>query len=138
MLASLSASVEGMSLRTTRQREVIAQVIEEAEGPLGVPEIHGRAQQTLPRLGIATVYRTLKLLTEQRQIHAIAVDGESLYERTGQGHHHHFWCERCGRVFTLHVCPVDLPSGTVFAEGFVVRSHEVTLYGLCPACAPGA
>ena len=65
-----------MPPRTTRQREVIAQVIEQAEGPLGIPEIHARAQQLLPRLGIATVYRTLKLLSEQHQIHAIAVDGE--------------------------------------------------------------
>ncbi|MDO4263060.1 MAG: Fur family transcriptional regulator [Deinococcus sp.] len=124
-----------MSPRTTRQREVIAQIIAEAEGPLGVPEIHSRAQQALPRLGIATVYRTLKLLSEQHQIHAIAVDGESMYEKTGQGHHHHFSCERCRRVFTLHICPVDLPHGTVFAEGFRVHSHEVTLYGLCPTCA---
>lgn len=124
-----------MSTRNTRQREVISQVMEEAEGPLSVPEIHARAQRSLPRLGIATVYRTLKLLGEQHHIHAIAVDGESLYERTGQGHHHHFSCTNCGRVFTLHVCPVDLPSGTVFAEGFVVQSHEVTLYGLCPDCA---
>lgn len=120
--------------RTTQQREVIAMVIDEAEGPLTVPEILSRAQQTLPRLGIATVYRTLKLLTEQHQIQAVAVDGESHYERTGQGHHHHFACGQCGRVFTLHICPVDLPTGTVFAGGFEVQRHEVTLYGTCPDC----
>lgn len=121
--------------RSTRQREVITQVMMDASGPLRVPEIHARAQQVLPRLGIATVYRTLKLLAEQRQIQAVAVDGDLLYERTGQGHHHHFSCLACGRVYSLHVCPVQLPPGTVFAGGFEVESHEVTLYGRCPECA---
>ena len=123
-----------MPQRTTRQREVIAQIIAEAEGPLSASEIHARAQQVLPRVGVATVYRTLKLLGEQRQIHAVSVGSESFYERTGQGHHHHFVCEGCGRVFTLHVCPVTLPAGTMLAGGFAVRRHEVTLYGMCPAC----
>ena len=82
-----------------------------------------------------TVYRTLKLLTEQRRIHPVLLDGETLYEVTGRGHHHHFSCLTCGRVFTLHTCPVELPSGTVYPGGFVVEAHEMTLYGRCPECA---
>lgn len=120
--------------RTTRQRDVISRVLEHAEGPLTVGDVLERAQHDLPALGIATVYRTLKLLTEQNRIHPVVLDGETLYEASGKGHHHHFSCNRCGRVFTLHTCPVSLPSGTVYDGGFVVQSHEVTLYGLCPEC----
>ena len=121
--------------RSTRQRDVITRVLQDAPGPLGVGEVHQRAQAELPRLGIATVYRTLKLLTEQRRIHPVLLDGETLYEAAGRGHHHHFSCTRCGQVFTLHSCPVSLPSGGVYPGGFVVEAHEVTLYGQCPACA---
>ncbi|AIZ44406.1 Fur family transcriptional regulator [Deinococcus radiopugnans] len=121
--------------RSTRQRDVIAQVLGRAPGPLAVAEVFERAQDDLPGLGIATVYRTLKLLTEQGRIHPVTLDGETLYEAAGKGHHHHFSCNRCGRVFTLHTCPVTLPSGTVYPGGFVVEAHEVTLYGQCPECA---
>lgn len=123
------------ALRSTRQRDVISRVLDEAQGPLTVAEILERAQADLPALGIATVYRTLKMLTQQHKIHPVALDGETLYEASGRGHHHHFSCNGCGKVFTLHTCPVSLPSGTVYAGGFVVQSHEVTLYGQCPECA---
>lgn len=121
--------------RSTRQRDVIARVLTQAQGPLTVGEVLEQAKADLPRLGIATVYRTLKLLTEQRRIHPVVLDGETLYEAAGKGHHHHFSCTACGRVFTLNVCPVQLPSGTVYPGGFVIQAHEVTLYGLCPECA---
>ncbi|ANE44377.1 Fur family transcriptional regulator [Deinococcus puniceus] len=124
-----------IATRTTRQRDVIAHVLEGAEGPLAVNDVHGRALSDLPGLGIATVYRTLKLLTEQGRIHPVTLDGETLYEASGKGHHHHFSCTRCGRVFTLHTCPVALPRGTVYPGGFIVEAHEVTLYGQCPQCA---
>ncbi|WP_019584977.1 Fur family transcriptional regulator [Deinococcus apachensis] len=121
--------------RSTRQRDVIARVLDGAEGPLAVGDVLARAQADLPGLGVATVYRTLKLLTEQGRIHPVTLDGETRYEATGRGHHHHFSCTRCGRVFTLHTCPVALPRGTVYPGGFIVEAHEVTLYGQCPACA---
>lgn len=121
--------------RDTRQREVLGRLLREAEGPLSVPELHRRALSELPHLGIATVYRTLKLLQEQHAAQAVALDGENLYEATGRGHHHHFACQSCQKVFTLHTCPLPLPAGTVMEGGYVVQAHEVTLYGLCPACA---
>ena len=121
--------------RSTRQRDVITRIMQAAQGPLAVADVLDRARSDLPGLGIATVYRTLKLLTEQGRIHPVTLDGETLYEASGQGHHHHFSCQDCGRVFTLHTCPVALPSGTVYPGGFIVRTHEVTLYGQCPDCA---
>lgn len=120
--------------RDTRQREVISRLLQAAEGPLDVPELHRRALSELPKLGVATVYRTLKLLQEQGAAHMVTLDGENLYEASGRGHHHHFSCRACQRVFTLHTCPVALPAGTVYPGGFVVEAHEVTLYGVCPEC----
>jgi Fur family ferric uptake transcriptional regulator len=121
--------------RSTRQRDVIARVLDGAEGPLAVGDVLARAQTDLPGLGVATVYRTLKLLTGQGRIHPLPLDGETRYEPSGRGHHHHFSCTGCERVFTLHTCPVALPRGTVYPGGFIVEAHEVTLYGKCPVCA---
>ncbi len=121
--------------RATRQRELLSRLLREAEGPLSVTELHRRALGELPSLGLATVYRTLKLLQEQQEVHTVLLDGENLYEATGRGHHHHFSCRQCHKVFTLHTCPLPLPAGTVMEGGYVVEAHEVTLYGLCPQCA---
>lgn len=120
--------------RSTRQRDVIARILDGAEGPLAVGDVLERAQAAAPGVGIATVYRTLKLLCGQGRIHPVTLDGETRYEASGRGHHHHFSCTACGRVFTLHSCPLTLPSGTVYPGGFVVEAHEITLYGKCPEC----
>lgn len=123
--------------RSTKQRDIITKVLEQAEGPLSVAEVLTRAQEQLPQLGVATVYRTLKLLSELRRIHPVTIEGETRYEFSGRGHHHHFSCNCCGRVFTVFNCPLSLPKGTIFPGGFVVEAHEITLYGTCPECASG-
>ncbi|MEW6298574.1 MAG: Fur family transcriptional regulator [Thermodesulfobacteriota bacterium] len=121
--------------RQTRQRDTILKVLQESRGPLAVREIHGRAQQTLRKLGIATVYRTLKLLRESQQIEELTLpNGETRYELTGLEHHHHFQCRHCRQVFDLRICPLSIPRGTTFPGDFLVETHEVTLYGVCPDC----
>lgn len=123
------------SARQTHQRDAIMAVINAAPGPLTVPELHQQAAAHLPRLGIATVYRTVKLLLETQQIHAVILpDGQTRYESACLGHHDHFRCRQCEGVFDLPQCPMPLPRGQVLPGGFVVERHEVTLYGLCPNC----
>lgn len=122
--------------RHTRQRETILRAIGQAEGPLSVPELLTRAQRELPGLGLATVYRTLKLLGEQGQVRAVSLKGETRYEAANLGHHHHFACRACGRVLDFARCPLPSASDLSLPGGFVVEAHEITLYGLCPQCAP--
>jgi Fur family ferric uptake transcriptional regulator len=126
--------VQPVGQRQTRQRDAILKVIDESHGPLTVPEIHRKARKGLKQLGIATVYRTVKLLVEAKHIHTVILpDGETRFEST-EGHHDHFRCRLCGQVFDLHHCPMDLPVGTILPEGFRIEDHELTLYGTCPKC----
>ncbi|RYG70368.1 transcriptional repressor [bacterium] len=121
--------------RQTRQRDAILRVIADASGPLSVPEIHERAKVAHAGIGIATIYRTLKLLQENAQIQAVILpSGESRFEPVGHGHHEHFQCRKCNQVFDIHVCPLNLPRNTTLEGGFVVEDHELTLYGTCPLC----
>jgi Fur family ferric uptake transcriptional regulator len=125
--------------RQTRQRDVIARVILDADGPLPVEEIYERARRAedeVPNLGIATVYRTIKLLLAQERIVAVDLPGEQThYEAAGRGHHHHFRCLECDRWFDLGTCIVRHVDGTTLDGGFVVDGHFLTLYGRCPDCA---
>lgn len=125
----------GLGQRQTRQRDAILRVIREAPGPLTVQEIHERGRETVSGLGIATVYRTLKLLLEAELVATVVLPtGEPRYEAAELGHHHHFHCRRCERVFDLDACPVEIPRNKPYAGGFLVEDHEITLYGSCPDC----
>jgi Fur family transcriptional regulator, ferric uptake regulator len=121
--------------RNTRQREAILEVIQAAEGPLTVAGILERCRESVPRLGLATVYRTIGLLREAGSIIEVLLPGEEPhFEPAHRGHHHHFCCRACNRVFELETCPVGIPAGSVLPGGFRVEDHHLTLYGLCAAC----
>jgi Fur family transcriptional regulator, ferric uptake regulator len=131
------SSTPSLGQRQTRQRDRIHQVIRDAQGPLTVQEIHERAQREIPGLGIATVYRTINLLQEVRQIRTVILPtGDTRYEMSDLGHHHHFQCRVCSEVYDLDTCPVTIPDGTALGAGFVVEAHDLTLYGVCPECDP--
>ena len=123
------------SVRQTKQRDTIINEVVSAEGPLSIAEIHKRASAKVPRLGIATVYRTIKALKEQGRVAMVELPGEEpRYEPVGRGHHHHFRCRSCEQTFDLEVCPVGVPQGTTLPGGYTVEDHSLTLYGQCSAC----
>ena len=127
-------SREGEMGRRTDQKAAIRGVIEDAERPLTAQEICDAAQGDVPGLGIATVYRNVKALTKKGFLHAVDLPGEpARYELAGLGHHHHFQCDDCGKVFDVHGCPGGVSK--IIPEGFELRSHEILMYGRCKSCA---
>ncbi len=121
--------------RSTRQRAAIREALDVAQRPLLPQEVLAAAQAQVPGLGIATVYRNLKALLDEGEIQLVALPGENpRYETRGHGHHHHFQCQSCERVFDVHACPGDL--SRLAPAGFTVEDHELTLYGRCRDCQP--
>ncbi len=119
--------------RSTRQRAAIRTAVDAAGRPLLAQEVLELAQQDVPGLGLATVYRNLKSLTEAEELRVVQLPGENpRYERMGHHHHHHFQCRACGKVFDVHACPGDLSK--LAPPGFRVDDHEITLYGQCADC----
>ncbi len=120
--------------RNTRQRSAIREAIAQADRPLLPQEVLDAAQQDVPGLGIATVYRNLKVLVEDGELLAVNLPGENpRYELAGHQHHHHFQCRQCQRVFDVHSCPGNLAG--LAPQGFTVEDHDLTLYGRCKDCA---
>jgi len=125
--------------RSTRQRSAIRAAIDAARRPLSPQEVLAASQADVAGLGLATVYRNLKLLVEAGEIQQVTLPGDSArYEPARQAHHHHFQCTRCLRVFDVHHCPGDLAGDLAHMApvGFQVDRHELTLYGSCSDCVP--
>jgi Fur family ferric uptake transcriptional regulator len=119
--------------RNTRQRQAIHDAIAAARRPLLPQEVREAAQDAVPGLGIATVYRNLKALVEEGVLSAVTLPAENpRYELAGHRHHHHFQCTRCQRVVDVHACPGGL--SRLAPAGFTVEEHELTLYGRCKEC----
>ena len=95
------------------------------------------AASQAPTLSIATVYRALKKLADEGSICPVALAGEPVRsEAAGQGHHHHFQCRECRRVYDVAGCVGGL--GGLVPPGFTLEEHEVILYGRCAECTVNA
>jgi len=119
--------------RATRQRDAIKSVIQRSQRPLSPQEVLLGARVAVRALGLATVYRNLKLLVAEGTVQIITLPGESpRYEMKESGHHHHFQCTTCRRVYDVPGCPGNLRG--LAPRGFTVEHHDVTLYGRCSDC----
>ena len=120
--------------RGTRQKSAIRTLIEKSRNPLLPTEMLEGAQQAVAGLGMATIYRNLKALVEAGEVRAVELPGEpTRFESAHLGHHHHFQCRVCEKVFDVQSCPGNLAA--LAPQGFIVERHELTLYGQCRACA---
>jgi Fur family ferric uptake transcriptional regulator len=125
-----------MPERNTRQKTAVVEVLEKSRTPLAAPQILAAAQQIVPSISQATVYRILKALLEKDTIATVKLPGEvPLYELAGKSHHHYFRCRQCGFMYEVSGC-MKLLKGLV-PRGFRLEDHEMFLFGTCSACAGG-
>jgi Fur family ferric uptake transcriptional regulator len=128
-------------LKSTSQRDDIARVFFGAEKHLSIEELYTAVRRVNPRVGYATVYRTLKLLKEcglaaERHFD----DAQARYEPVeGETHHDHIICERCGKIVEFASEELERLQDKIGRSlGFVVARHRMELYGICKDCREGA
>jgi Fur family ferric uptake transcriptional regulator len=133
------ASGRGTRLRGTRQAEALASVLDGLPGFWSAQQIHDELRRRGERIGLATVYRHLQVLSEDGRVDTIRhASGETRYRRCrSEAHHHHLICRVCGASVEVEGRPVERWAAKVAAEaGFTTVDHTVELFGLCPRCSP--
>lgn len=119
----------------TKQREVVLQVIQEAEEHMTANEVFDAAKGLLPTISFATVYNSLRFLKEAGRITEIQFgSGASRFDRTLKRHDHAL-CTGCGKLVDIEMeHPLELVERAAKYSNFKPESLEFTLRGLCPEC----
>ncbi len=120
-------------IRRTRQRLAIEEVFQKEGRPLTPPELFEGAKRILPQIGLRTVYRQLKDMQEEGLVVGVDYPGQPLrFEWVSTGHHAHFICRKCDRVYDLQVNVPDVQIQP--PPGFQLTGQETIFYGTCPEC----
>src|SRR5690242_9109215 len=83
---------------TPRRLEVLEELAQERDD-VTAQQLWSRLRERDSATGLATVYRTLALLSEKGVVDVLSHHGgEQCYRLCGDAHHHHLLCERCHRV----------------------------------------
>lgn len=124
-------------LKSTRQRHTVAEVFFGTTSHLTIEDVLELVRKRDPRIGYATVYRTLKLLNEagladERHFG----DGLARYEQAdGSEHHDHMICTRCQKVIEFVDDEIErLQEAAAKRYNFRINRHRLELYGVCAEC----
>jgi Fur family peroxide stress response transcriptional regulator len=123
------------NLGLTKQREVVLQVIRDAESHLTANEVFVAAKEMLPSISFATVYNSLRYLKDAGHIAEIQFgNGASRFDRMTHRHDHAI-CTKCGRLVDIEMeHPRELVERAAKYSKFKPESLEFTLRGICPEC----
>ena len=134
------AYIQDRRLHTTAQREAIVEQFLRTRDHISIDELLNKVRKRQPRVGYATVYRTLKLLVDS----GLAVerqfgDGQARYEVVGD-HHDHLICVKCGLILEFEDEEIERLQDRIAERlgSFTVLRHRHELYGLCPKAAGDA
>ncbi len=122
--------------RPTRQRRAVSEALDTVQDFRSAQEIHELLRRSGQRVGLTTVYRTLQSLVASGEVDLLrGDDGEALYRRCSEGHHHHLVCRACGRTVEVEGPAVERWAVTVAdRHGFVDVSHTLEIFGTCADC----
>ncbi len=126
--------------KLTPQREATLRVLLENEKDhLNAEEVYLLVKHKYPNIGLATVYRSLELLSELHIVEKINFgDGGARFDLRSddQPHmHHHLICTRCGKVEEIKedwLLPMEKRIEREF--GFKVSDHRLDFHGVCREC----
>ncbi len=139
-LANLRQKFREREYKLTPQRQIILQVfIDNRDKHLSAEDVHNIVRQQSNDIGLATVYRTLELLSELDVLQKMDFgDGRSRYEineTSTPHHHHHLICLSCGKVIEFEDDLLEELENTIAQNSnFTIVDHQVKFYGYCQEC----
>ena len=119
-------------------RTAVVEALGRHGGCLDADELVASLRRDGQRVGVASVYRALALLSELGALQRVPVAGGSArYELAGPGgdHHHHLVCDDCGATTPFEDEGLERAIGRLSRRtAYSVQAHDVTLHGTCPDC----
>lgn len=126
--------------RNSRPRRLVREHMEACEAFCSAQQVYDGLRAQGDRIGLASVYRNLQGMAEAGEVDVLRNDdGEMLFRKCGEIHHHHLVCRNCGLTVEIAGPAVEKWATSAAKDnGFVEVKHSIELFGLCSACATGS
>ena len=120
-----------LGLKLTSQRKIIVKVLSDSSDHPDVESVHKRSAKIDERIGIATVYRTIKLFEDNNLLEKHQFKGYSSRYETVRENHHHLIDVKSGKVKEFRNTLVDAMQKQVAKEmGYKLIDYRLELYAV--------
>lgn len=136
-LGVFSDYIREKGLRMTRQREMVVETFLQTEGHVSTDELYNLVRAKDSKIGYATVFRTLKALTDCGLARETDLDDgrtrfEHLYKRP---QHHHIVCVDCNRTIEFFSPELQQLQERITAQyEFKAVRNKFQIFGICRQC----
>ena len=119
-------------LKMTGQRRLIARVLSDARDHPDVEAVYQRAVKLEPKISLATVYRTVRLMEDAEILERHDFrDGRARYEEMSRSHHDHLIDVNSGEVVEFHDAEIEALQRQIAKKlGYRLIDHRLALYGM--------
>jgi Fur family peroxide stress response transcriptional regulator len=130
------SKLKSQDFRITPQRLLVTRILAESEGHPTVEQIYEEVKAEFPTTSLATVYKTVSLLKELREILELGFpDGSNRYDGNKPFPHPHVICTKCKEITDPDLINLDDLSREMSRKtGYRIFSHRLDFFGLCPEC----
>ena len=101
-------------LRKTKQKELLKNIVDKYTSFFNAEQLHLDALKVDSSIGIATVYRYLKMKSESGDLHSYICDRKHVYSKNKT--HCHFIDEETGETFHFNIDSIDFIKGKIKAD----------------------
>ena len=132
MTASIEERCKQKGVKLTDQRKLIARIMSDSNNHPNVDELYKRVSEIDSKIGIATVYRTVKLFEEAGILtkHEFR-GGKARYEEFPDSHHDHLIDVQSGEIVEFVDEEIEKLQETVAEKlGYQLLDHKLELYGI--------
>jgi Fur family peroxide stress response transcriptional regulator len=122
------------SLRCTAQRCAMLEYLLHSPGHLTADQIFAGVNRLDSRASRATVYNNLHALVRAGALQELTLGGEAVRYDVNTEWHHHFICDRCGRLEDIEAFDVSHLLWQRQLGARIVRNHQILFRGVCEPC----
>lgn len=117
-------------MRSTKQRNIILEIINNSYEHLDAFGIYTKAQKVFPKISLGTVYRNLKTL-EDAGLVTVIFDGTDKLRYDKTTNHQHFICIKCHKIIDIY--DLDFKKISTYKNNLVMNC-KIFLEGICEEC----
>jgi len=131
-LKQLKTTLENKGIKPTYQRLKILKYIEANKTHPTVDMIYENIVKEIPTISKTTVYNTLDTFLQKGLVTSVIITGtEVRFDRTTVPHHH-FLCEKCGKIVDLNIECQYFKKG--YVSGHKIKELHGYFKGICKNC----
>ncbi|AEB09032.1 Fur family transcriptional regulator [Desulfobacca acetoxidans] len=134
-LNQMIAKLQAYNFRITPQSLAVLKILAASLDHPSVERIYEQVKAVFPTTSLATVYKTINLLKEVKEVLEVRVSAGNRFDGNRPFPHPHVICLKCKKIIDPDLSGIqELTEEAAQKTGYRITEHCLDFFGICPDC----